>query len=197
MKNNLGDDRSGYAYRIGTAANGAPVIQWEPDLVTVTLEEMGDAVTERKPRPHEAARTWLLQFLSDGEQLQKDIAEAARVAGHAWRTIERTKKDLGIQSKRTRFDGQWTWKLPETGQDLRYLSKVAADEDRHESTVTKVAAFDTGGGVGGTNTATNNQDRHYINKEELADFDNGDEIRLSCNHCGGEGCDWCRGSGRA
>ena len=51
LKNNLGDDKTGFAYRIVEADNGAPVLQWEDELVEMTLEDLANTVTERKPRP--------------------------------------------------------------------------------------------------------------------------------------------------
>jgi putative DNA primase/helicase len=39
VKNNLSADRTGLAYRIGTATNGAPRIKWEREPVTVSADE--------------------------------------------------------------------------------------------------------------------------------------------------------------
>jgi RecA-family ATPase len=132
IKNNLGDDRTGYAYTISTADNDAPVIRWEPDAVETTLEEMADAVTERKQRPVELIKAWLTDLLSHGPMLASEIHEKADTARHVWVTVKRAKKDLGIESIKKRFDGQWEWRLPaHHNPDLEYLREIVIEGD-HE-----------------------------------------------------------------
>jgi putative DNA primase/helicase len=154
IKNNLGDDKTGFAYQIITADNDAPVIEWEPDSVEITLEEMADAVTERKKRPVEQVKNWLESLLSGGEVLQKAVKEQAEVHEYSWRTVQRAKKDLGVISSKHRFDGQWTWKMPPNGQDLRYMAKVANDEGCQLPPAQNVAALDVTGTLEDTKNAT-------------------------------------------
>lgn len=125
IKNNLGDDRTGFAYYIEQAANNSPMIQWEPEPVETTLEEMADAVTERKPRPIDHAIKWLQAALTEGEVAADELKERAESVGIAWRTVERAKSKLGIDAQKHAFDGKWMWSLPVVGQDQRYLNEVA------------------------------------------------------------------------
>ena len=111
LKNNLGDDRTGFAYAIIEADNGAPVLLWEDEPVEMTLDDLANAVTERKPRPVELGKAWLRDLLQ-GPVLVKKIQERAETAGHAWITVKRAKNDLHIESIKVRFDGQWEWRLP-------------------------------------------------------------------------------------
>ena len=174
LKNNLGDDRTGFAYTIIEADNGAPVLAWEDEPVEMTLEDLANAVTERKPRPVETAKAWLNAQLHDGPVLVTELQERAEDEGHAWRTVERAKKELNVRSIKTRFDGKREWRLPEASADVLYLRKVA-NEDRHEDRQTppynKVAVFDESGGHGETKTATHDEDRQNIIGGVLADFD--------------------------
>ena len=78
LKNNLGDDRTGFAYTIIEADNGAPVLAWEDDPVEMTLEDIANAVTERKPRPVEQAKAWLQAVLHDGPVLVTELQEIGR-----------------------------------------------------------------------------------------------------------------------
>lgn len=104
----------------------------------MTLEDIANAVTDRKPRPAEMAKAMLLRMLAGGEALQKDIESQAEAMNISWRTIKRAKKDLGIASSKYRFDGQWTWSLPPESQDLRYLEKVANAEEGHTPPTNKL-----------------------------------------------------------
>lgn len=62
----------------------------------------------------EDAKAFLASLLSDGPMPTKAVQAEARGAGYAWRTIERAKKALGIESRRDGFgrDGEWKWYLP-------------------------------------------------------------------------------------
>ena len=61
------------------------------------------------------AMAWLVQLLSSGAMPVEWIKNAAIEAGHAWTTIERAKKDLGVTSARVGGlggEGRWEWGLP-------------------------------------------------------------------------------------
>ena len=171
LKNNLGDDRTGFAYTIIEADNGAPVLAWEDEPVEMTLEDLANAVTERKPRPAEQAKAMLLRMLSHGEALQKDIEAQAEALDISWRTVMRAKKDMGITSSKHRFDGQWTWNLPSVNQDYRYQSKVANSEECQTPPDNKVASFDRSGTLQDTKNAKQDEECQFYNREVVASFD--------------------------
>lgn len=61
------------------------------------------------------AMTWLVQALTNGPMPVEWIRKAAEDAGHAWHTVERAKKDLGVSSDRLGGlgrEGRWEWRLP-------------------------------------------------------------------------------------
>ncbi len=114
LKCNLSTDSTGLAYRISLGDNGAPVIQWEPEPVTVSADEalavMREDEGERGER--QEAADWLTDFLANGPKSAKEIQAAAREYGLAWRTVRRAQTALGIRPAKTRFDGGWEWALP-------------------------------------------------------------------------------------
>jgi hypothetical protein len=127
LKNNLGDDRTGFAYSIIEADNGAPVLAWEDEPVEMTLEDIANAVTERKPRPRDEAKNWLKEILAQGPRLATDIEKLGQARGFSEITIRRARQDLRIKPNK-RFDKRWEWGLPATGEDLSYLRKVIKDD---------------------------------------------------------------------
>jgi putative DNA primase/helicase len=64
-------------------------------------------------RKAEDALKWLRRQLEGGPRAVKAVGHAAEQAGHKWRTIERAKKELGVQS--TQGPNGWTWELVDSG----------------------------------------------------------------------------------
>lgn len=112
VKNNIGNDHSGLAYRI---IDGAVV--WEPGPVKMRADDALASERDGTPGPAPEARTaateWLGDLLSAGPMEAGKVKEEAEAAGHAWRTVHRAKDDLGIQSYRGAASNEWTWRLPD------------------------------------------------------------------------------------
>ncbi len=114
MKNNLGEDQTGFAYHIDCADSGAPFIAWEPDAVEVSADEAlsinDDGHTER-----DDAKKWLLEELGHGATLVSELKKQANLSGHSWRTVQRAKNELNVTAKRTGFgkSGTWSWHVPD------------------------------------------------------------------------------------
>ena len=86
------------------------------------------------------AKDFLCEMLSHGAVEGKAIYRQADDAGHAKRTIDRAKRELGIRSTKGTLTGPWRWDLP---------PKVAKDsEDCHENLM---ATFDNVGNLRGGN----------------------------------------------
>lgn len=90
IKNNIGNDASGLAYKVIRADNGAPCLEWEPDPVNVDVSEaMAPAISngggESKVKGG-GAKDWLLEVLADGPMPVKEIKRLASDAGLSWRT---------------------------------------------------------------------------------------------------------------
>jgi len=124
VKNNLGCDSSGMAYRIETADNGAPVVMWEPDAVDIDINEALSTESDDYRSERKEAADWLESELM-GEPIAPDnLRKMAAVAGHSWSTVRRAKSDMGVESKKCGFKGGWLWYHPD---DL-----PVSDEDAHE-----------------------------------------------------------------
>jgi hypothetical protein len=120
LKNNLGDDRTGYAYSVEpvTLPSGIETsrIAWSQATVTVAVDEL---LASRRDAPArtklEFAELWLWAELDGGPVPQKQIEARAKAAGYSWATVRRAKDRLGIVPEKTGFDGGWVWGLPERG----------------------------------------------------------------------------------
>lgn len=102
IKNNLADP-TGLAY---TITDGRVV--WEDQPVRVNIDDIGDL-----PKTHgacEEACEWLGHVLKDGPVASQALLAAAKKDGIAKRTLERAKKELGVQSKND--CGEWKWFPP-------------------------------------------------------------------------------------
>lgn len=106
VKNNLGDDKQGYAYHIEpfTTASGTETsrIVWDgpidlkaDDVVNGPRKTLGDP--ENQSAKAEAAR-FLMTQLKDGRKASTQIWAEAKEAGIAEKTLKRAKKDIGVES---------------------------------------------------------------------------------------------------
>jgi hypothetical protein len=174
LKNNLGDDRTGFAYRIIQAETGAPVLAWEDDPVEMDLEDLANAVTERKPRPVERAKAWLQSVLHDGPVLVTKLKEMAEEAGHSWGTVRRAQHVLDAKPIKQRFDGQWEWQLPKDTEDLRFL-KQASIQDAHQGTQlppdTNVSILGKSEHLGGSKMRSSYEGAQFNDRGEMSIFD--------------------------
>ncbi len=118
LKNNLAEARTGLAYRVVTAGNGAPSLAFEPDPVTTTADEALSGVAAG-PKPRDEAADWLRERLAGGSVLAADIWADARAAGLAEATVKRAKRRLGVVTDKTRgkLAGGWSWRLPDAEED--------------------------------------------------------------------------------
>ncbi|MDM8006090.1 MAG: AAA family ATPase [Phycisphaerae bacterium] len=115
VKNNLGPDMGGLAYRIETDHEDRPLIQWDAATVSVTADE---ALTDDRPRrkgskiPEAAA--WLRERLARGSERSDEVLAAAQEAGFSRSTVFRAKEEAGVAARKSGFSGGWIWLLPET-----------------------------------------------------------------------------------
>lgn len=110
-KNNLAPDSGGLAYRVDGASNGALVVTWESEPVRMSADEALALNTEADAGASKAedAREWLRDLLAEGPKPAKDIEALAEQDGIAFRTVERVKHSLGVES--VRVEGVRCWSL--------------------------------------------------------------------------------------
>lgn len=117
---------------LGFTITGSPgAVQWDSDPVTLTASEVlnqsmgqGSAANAQTE-----ACAWLRDSLSDGAKPASELKDEAKRDGFSWRTIERAKKTIGVQSQREGYssNGRWMWVMP---------------IDRHSPPTPEVAEFD-------------------------------------------------------
>ena len=113
VKNNIGPDQGGLAYRIEDDRGQARIV-WERDPVHANVNDILGANTpaaEDRTKRDDAAE-WLRELLADGPLSAKDVERQVKQAGLSWATIRRAKDSLGVKTAKTRFDGGWEWALP-------------------------------------------------------------------------------------
>jgi len=125
LKNNLGPDTSGLAYRI-EEVNGIPFVRWSDDLVDISADDaLGrPAETDHETTLADAAEEWLREVLAAGPVPAKDIKVHANDAGYSTATLRRAQASIGIKPRRTGGTGEagrWVWSLPD-GEESAQLA---------------------------------------------------------------------------
>ena len=120
-KSNIGPDDGGFAYTLdqvevlpGIEASrviwGEAVAGAARDLLT---EPDGEAQTDAGMAVE--LDDFLRELLSDGVPVpSKAIKEAARESGHAYRTVQRAAKRIGVHIRKGGMASGWFWTLPKT-----------------------------------------------------------------------------------
>lgn len=119
LKNNLGNDQTGLAFIVESAQVESMTgmietsrVVWESSAVTVTAEEaMKPQVHDEERSDLDDAKDFLRGLLADGPVPSKQIERDAKGAGHAWRTIQRAQKALGIVAVKKGMKEGWVWQF--------------------------------------------------------------------------------------
>ncbi len=125
-KSNIGPDNGGIGYDLTQheAAMGiwATRIDWLAPVEgnARTLIAKAEAAPEEDAGGEfEKAKQFLRDLLADGPMAAKEVKADSDEAGFAWRTIERAKRELGVEVIRTGGlgkAGRWEWHLPKTAK---------------------------------------------------------------------------------
>ncbi len=135
LKNNIGNDQAGLAFRVESAQvkSAAELIEtsrivWEPGTVTLTANEvMQQAQGDPEERSAlDDARLFLQGLLADGPIKAGQIKQDADGAGFNWRTIQRAADRLNIERHKDGMRGGWSWRLPPKMTNT-------PEDDRHET----------------------------------------------------------------
>jgi len=115
VKNNLGDDRTGFQYRIAEKLLDydeqtikAPHIEWLSTTQRSALDLLASPKVERNSVVDDA-KTFLEDELAIGAKHVSELKESAKSAGISWASIQRAKKELLVVTKKI-SDG-WEWSL--------------------------------------------------------------------------------------
>ena len=114
-KCNLSKEVEGVAYRVRESREDSelPVIQWEQGFVSVNGDALLSSDSGHRRSALEDAKEWLFAELSNGPVLAKDVIRRAAQDGHAKRTLDRAKDELGVKPRHDGITGKWQWNLPE------------------------------------------------------------------------------------
>jgi len=114
VKNNLGADVMGLAYRIQATSDpgDVPVVAWEPNPVELSADDALSQDSDRTER--DDAADFLREVLAAGSVKAKEVFKQAREAGISERTLRRAQRALGVKPTRAGYGGggSWVWGLP-------------------------------------------------------------------------------------
>jgi putative DNA primase/helicase len=111
VKQNLGPDTGGLAFRIATE-HGLPRLNWEEGAVTLTANNVLGSVEGRESQDaHHHAESWLQNILAKGPVLVPEIEATAKSVGLSWATVRRAKQSLGVVAEKSGYNGGWQWRL--------------------------------------------------------------------------------------
>lgn len=132
LKNNLGPDASGMAYRI-EEMNGVPYVAWEKEIVLISADDAlgrDDDQDDHESTLAGDAAEWLSEVLSAGPVPSDDVKKHAKEAGYSWATIRRAQAALGIKPQRiggAAGSGAWCWTLPDEHKSPQMALGVVHD----------------------------------------------------------------------
>lgn len=194
LKNNLARDNVGYRYTLRSTADDIPYVVWDEEHEIRSAEEILGA-SAGPERPVHGAEQWLLDVLARGPVPSEDLRTLAKQAGHAWRTVERARKNLAedrshgqeivierIGGRGSRGAGRWQWRLSNSASSSPPLP---APNSGGVNRVDQTRASSTFSADGDIKTATPPSVR-------AREGDGG----YRCPRCAGEGCRWCGDTGR-
>jgi len=101
VKNNLAD-ATGLSF---TITDGK--VEWSPEPVLISIDELPEKGRDDTPR--EEAKRWLAAALEEGNRPAKELRKEAQADGIAKRTLERAKRELGVESVQ---EDLWMWVHP-------------------------------------------------------------------------------------
>ena len=116
LKNNIGDDHTGLAFRIESATTEDGIassrIAWEAEYISRSADEIYSDTGESDRTATDEAVEFLQQTLASGPMPVKEVKAHAREAGINEKPLRNARCRLGIKPEKTRFDGGWQWGLP-------------------------------------------------------------------------------------
>ncbi|MGQ0526672.1 MAG: AAA family ATPase [Alphaproteobacteria bacterium] len=117
IKNNIGDDRAGFAFTIEsvtlpTGINTSKIV-FETDLVMESADDVLTCDGDSEGRNAlEEAKDFLRDICVIG-RTAKQVRAQAEEAGISYATLRRAKDQLGIKPNKDGQNGPWVWRLPD------------------------------------------------------------------------------------
>lgn len=121
-KSNISPDGGGFDYELHQTELDshqgivATYVEWRGAIVGSARELLGavevDEATGNDGSERNDAKLFLTSLLADGPVPVRRIKADALGAGYSWRTIERAKRDAGIEARKLGLKDGWVWALP-------------------------------------------------------------------------------------
>ena len=111
VKNNLGQDRTGYGFILQQTDLADAVIEWDDQPMRESADELLSRIANTREftgstnSPRRQAATWLSLVLSEGPVATAQVEEEAKSAGISMATLRRAREQLGVQS--VKRGGNW------------------------------------------------------------------------------------------
>lgn len=144
-KSNIGVDNGGFEYELQQKEVKAGIlssaVRWgvvvEGSARELLSEPDNREASENGNSALEDAKEFLCTLLAENnnEMAQKDIDIESKGAGHSTATIRRAKIALNIKSSKSKLDGRWYWKLPE--------SLLKNNEDAQDDQINSMSMLNT------------------------------------------------------
>ena len=118
LKNNIGDDRTGFAFHIEPVSLGGGietsrvVFDGTVDMPAAELLR-GQKDTEEENSALSEAMDFLREYLGGGPQNATATQKAAKDAGISERTLRRAREKLGVKATKSQTTSYWVWGRPE------------------------------------------------------------------------------------
>jgi putative DNA primase/helicase len=131
MKNNLGPDATGLAYRIEGASVESPAgplatarVLWDSESVPMTADEAMQAESgSGSTSAADEAADWLREALAEGPMAANEISKLAAAEAISKKTLRRAREKLGIKPVKPGMKDGWIWalppKMPKTAEDAQ------------------------------------------------------------------------------
>jgi len=122
LKNNLGEDLTGFGFKIALKTVDetpltAPALNWEDTVVTMTADEaLAEDTTQdgRKSESLEIAKNLIQEMLKEGPRAIGEIEKRAKELGISEKTLRNAKNKMGIKSVKSGGPGApWLWTFGE------------------------------------------------------------------------------------
>jgi putative DNA primase/helicase len=142
-KSNIGPDEGGFVYHLERKEVAAGIegqyVRWAEPIEGKAREVLGEAESSFEANEGGAladAKQFLIDLLTGGPVLSKEVQTAARGAGIAWATVRRAKQALEIETVKQggHFGAtkqQWLWQL----RAEKTLKVLKNPEDAHQKEV--------------------------------------------------------------
>ena len=112
VKNNIGNDRLGFAYSIKEAILANNIKTSSISWIGTTERTADDLLGSRKkyvPSALDSAKSFLEEELHKGEKLSTELEESAKKVGISWASVCRAKKLLNVSVKK--IGNSWRWSI--------------------------------------------------------------------------------------